>query len=344
MLHRENVALSRLYLLPMNPLQKIAAQAARDKKKIVLPEGADARVAAAARAAEGLAEVIVIAENGDVAGDCGAAQIINPRKNPRADEHAEVLLRARKKDGMTHAQALREIRAPLTLAMCMTACGDADGCVAGAVNTTANVVRAALQIVGMKNEDGLVSSFFFMLHDLPHQALQGPAVFADCAMVIDPDAEQLARIAMDTADSAAALLQLKPRVALLSFSTAGSARHAQVDKVRAAGEIVAARRGDIALLTEVQFDAAVIPEILQRKAPALASLAPANIFIFPDLQSANIGYKIAERLGAVTAVGPILQGLARPVNDLSRGCNVNDIVSLIAVTALQAQKVSANPR
>ncbi|MDA8011818.1 MAG: phosphotransacetylase, partial [Gammaproteobacteria bacterium] len=332
----------------MNPLEQIAARAAREKRKIVLPEGTDARVAAAAaQAAErGLAEVTVIAEGGKT--EAGAAHVVDPMKNERADAHAEALMRARnknQKNEMTREQALREIRAPLTLAMCMVACGDADGCVAGAAHTTADVVRAALQIVGAKaagdSADGLVSSFFLMLHELPHQALRGTAVFADCAMVIDPDAAQLARIAMDTADSAAALLGMKPRVALLSFSTAGSARHAQVDKVRAAGEIVAARRGDIELLPEVQFDAAVVPEILDRKAPGMAGLAPANIFIFPDLQSANIGYKIAERLGAVTAVGPILQGLARPVNDLSRGCRAEDIVSLVAVTALQAQALSA---
>ncbi|MGR3913150.1 MAG: phosphate acyltransferase [Gammaproteobacteria bacterium] len=353
----------------MKALEQIAARAARDKKKIVLPEGADARVAeAAARvAARGLAEVTLLAEGGQVAAErvtegADAVRVMDPRENARADAHVEVLLRARAGKGdteMTRAQAEREIRAPLTLAMCMLACGDADGCVAGAAHSTADVVRAALRIVGvkseggldgaksedglggMKSENGLVSSFFLMLHELPHQALRGAAVFADCAMVIDPDAAQLARIAIDTADSAGALLRMKPRVALLSFSTAGSARHAHVDKVRAAGEMVAAQRGDIALLPEVQFDAAVIPEILQRKAPRMAALAPANIFIFPDLQSANIGYKIAERLGAVSAVGPVLQGLARPVNDLSRGCRVEDIVSLVAVTALQAQALSA---
>lgn len=249
---------------------------------------------------------------------------------------------------MTHAQALEEIRNPLTLAACMVACGDADGCVAGAANVTANVVRAALQIVGVKSrlesnatsglKNGLVSSFFIMQHDQPHQALRGAAIFADCALVIEPDAAQLARIAIDSTDSAVALLGIKPRVALLSFSTAGSARHPHVTKVREAGEIIAQQRPDIALLPEVQFDAAVIPEILRRKAPDINIEAPANIFIFPDLQSANIGYKIAERIGAATAIGPIFQGLKRPVNDLSRGCSVEDIVSLVAVTALQAQK------
>ena len=175
-----------------------------------------------------------------------------------------------------------------------------------------------------------------MEHDLPHQAFQGTALYADCAMVIDPDPEQLASIAMDTADSARALAGIEPRVALLSFSTAGSAEHDFVDKVRKAGDIVAKRRPDIALMTEVQFDAAIVPEILERKAPDIDVPAPANVFIFPDLQSANIGYKIAQRIGGVQATGPVLQGLRLPVNDLSRGCSVVDIVNLVAVTAVQS--------
>ena len=156
-------------------------------------------------------------------------------------------------------------------------------------------------------------------------------------MVIDPDAEQLADIAINTANSAVNLLGIEPTVALLSFSTAGSAKHPNVDKVREAGQIVAGLRPDIKLLPEVQFDAAIVPEILESKAPNIDVSAPANVFVFPDLQSANIGYKIAQRIGGVTAVGPILQGIKKPVNDLSRGCSVEDIVQLVAVTAVQAQ-------
>ncbi len=334
----------------MNALEQIAAQAAKHRKKIVLPEGDDARVlAAAGRVAErGLAEVIIIGNADAVAGAAESARVnpagfrvIDSQQNEQAEKYADVLLRARmRKDaGMTRARALEQIRDPLTLGVCMTACGDADGCVAGAVNTTSDVLRAALQIVGVKS--GLVSSFFIMQHDQPHQALRGPAIFADCAMVIEPDAAQLARIAIDSTDNAVALLKMKPRVALLSFSTAGSADHPRVAKVREAGEIIANQRPDIALLAEVQFDAAVVPEILRRKAPGIQTEAPANIFIFPDLQSANIGYKIAERIGAASAVGPILQGLNRPVNDLSRGCGVDDIVALVAVTALQAATATA---
>lgn len=360
----------------MDALEIIAAAAARRGRTIVLPEGGDARVLeAAARVVErGLARIILLGDGGEIAGLPGI-DIIDPRRNPRADAHAEILLQARAAKGMTRAEALAEIRRPLTLAACMVAGGDADGCVAGAAHVSADVVRAALQIVGAKDGDsdsdsavpnagqesaapsavpdstpnpgresdldqtpGLVSSFFLMQHDLPHQALRAAAVFADCALVIEPSAAQLARIACDTADSAARLLGLRPRVALLSFSTAGSARHRLVDKVRRAGELVAAARPDIELLPEVQFDAAVVPDILRAKAPDIAATvdAPANIFIFPDLQSANIGYKIAERIGGARAVGPILQGLRRPVNDLSRGCSVDDIVNLVAVTAVQA--------
>ena len=342
----------------MNALEEIAAQAAKHKRKIVLPEGDDARVVAAAgRVVErGLASVAVVGDGDAVATlaaaegvDLAGVEVLDPRRNAQAEKHAEVLLRARgakgMAGGMTREQAQAEIRRPLTLAVCMVASGDADGCVAGAANTTSDVVRAALQIVGGKSgggsENNLVSSFFVMLHDLPHQAIRGPAIFADCALVIDPDAAQLARIAMDSADSAVALVKMQPRVALLSFSTAGSASHPLVTKVREAGEIIARQRPDIELLPEVQFDAAVIPEILRRKAPDIKTETPANVFIFPDLQSANIGYKIAERIGGATAVGPILQGLKRPVNDLSRGCGVDDIVALVAVTAVQAHATQA---
>ena len=350
----------------MNELDEIAARAAQTQKKIVLPEGGDARVlqAAAQVTAQGLAEVWLLGERAQLMALAQAEGIdsrvfeqlhlLDPQHNQRAEQHADILLRARRHKGLSRQAALTQVREPLTLGACLLAAGEVDGCVAGAVHTTSDVVRAGLQIVGVRaNEDdgdddnggGLVSSFFIMRFEHPHQALRGAAVFADCALVIEPDAAQLAQIAIDTADSAAALLQLKPRVALLSFSTAGSARHPQVDKVRRAGDIIARRRPDIELLAEVQFDAAVSADILARKAPAMVAAgtvaAPANIFIFPDLQSANIGYKIAERIGAAEAVGPILQGLRRPLNDLSRGCAVEDIVKLVAVTAVQAQAVGA---
>ncbi len=337
----------------MNALEQIAAQATRLTKKIVLPEGGDERVVRAAEqvVAQGLAEIILLGNTEEVAALAKTQQpqrtqrtqenfqVMDTQRNANSEKYAEVLRRAQTRRGkrMTRAQARQQIQHPLHWAMCMVACGDADGCVAGTRHSTADVVRAALQIVGMQAGCNLASSFFIMQPEPSHQALRGAVIFADCALVIDPDAAQLARIAMDSTDSAVALLGLQPRLALLSFSTAGSAEHPQVSKVREAGNIIAQQRPELALIPEVQFDAAVIPEILRRKAPAIQTEAPANIFIFPDLQSANIGYKIAERLGAVRAVGPILQGLRRPVNDLSRGCCVADIVQLVAVTAVQAQ-------
>ncbi len=250
---------------------------------------------------------------------------------------ADVIHEARRHKPLSREEARQLTQNRLMLGVAMVRCGMVNGLVAGAVHATAEVVRSALQVIGMRPDSRVVSSFFLMEHTLPHQASQGTALYADCAMIIDPNPEQLASIAMDTADNARSLAHIEPKVALLSFSTAGSAAHPLVDKVRSAGRIIAMQRPDIDLMTEVQFDAAVMPEILQRKAPDIKISAPANVFIFPDLQSANIGYKIAQRIGGVEATGPILQGLRLPVNDLSRGCSIRDIIRLVAVTAVQSQ-------
>ena len=338
----------------MDALDAIFARASAARKKIALPESSDARILTAAKElrARGLAEIIFLGARAELNSAATAAgvnldefTVVNPANQPRADAYAEIL-RARNPD-LSRDESLQKIRAPLWFAACMVANGDADGCVAGAVHTTAEVARAALKTIGAQpaqaqnhatdnSPRGLVSSFFIMRYAAPHQNLHGAAIFADCALVIDPTAEQLARIAADAADNARALLGLRPRVALLAFSTAGSARHASVDKVRRAGELIARARPDIELLAEVQFDAAVSPEILRRKAPAMPACAPANVFIFPDLQAGNIGYKIAERIGGMRAIGPVLQGLRRPMNDLSRGCGADDIVAMAAITAAQA--------
>lgn len=332
---------------PMNELEQLPARAAQNIKTIVLAEGQDARVVcAAAKVVEReLAKVILIGNPNTIKAMAKAKQVdlrdcrlVDPQQHEQAEKYAGLLARTSKHKDMPHHKAVEKIRCPLTLAVCMVAGGDADGCVAGAVHTTADVIRAALHIVGMSPSNDLISSFFIMQHDLPHQAIRGAAIFADCAVVIDPDATQLAHIAITSADSAVAMLNLKPRVALLSFSTAGSSNHPKVAKVREAGAIIARQRPDIELMPEVQFDAAIIPEILRHKAPTMETNAPANVFIFPDLQSGNIGYKIAERIGRATAVGPILQGLKRPVNDLSRGSRMEDIVTLVAATAVQAQQ------
>ncbi len=335
----------------MDPIKHIIKQAKANPKRIVLPEAGDIRVLAAAALVvqEGLAKVVLIGDRDAVLHLAGEHHIeIENRQhlvieNPEASNHTEKyidrLFQAHQHKGLTLDQARKQVVDPLTFATLKVMSGDADGVVAGAINTTSAVVKTALQLIGMRPQSELVSSFFLMQHNLPHHALQGTAIYADCALVIEPDAAQLADIAIASADSAKNLVGLEPKVALLSFSTAGSATHRNVDKVIEAGAIIRQTRPDIALMTEVQFDAATVPLILQQKAPTMSVTAPANVFIFPDLQAANIGYKIAQHIGGVAAVGPVLQGLQHPVNDLSRGCSVEDIVQLVAVTSVQAGRM-----
>ena len=302
-----------------------------------MPESDDPRIMEAAMSVsrQRLAGIILLGKH-RLPADTEHVEVIDPETSARKSDYIESLMKLNQRGGMIRAEAEAQIKDPLVFGMLMVASGDADGCVAGAVNRTSDVVRNALRIIGTSPGISLVSSFFIMQHDLPHQAIQGTALYADCALVIDPDPPQLAGIATASADSAISLAGLDPKVCLLSFSTSGSANHPHVDKVIRAGQIIREKRPDIALMSEVQFDAAVIPEILERKAPGIAVQAPANVFIFPDLQSANIGYKIAQRIGGVKAIGPVLQGLNRPVNDLSRGCSVDDIVQLVCVTSVQA--------
>lgn len=329
----------------MNTLSKIIDTAKSRTGRVVLPEGTDRRVIEAASIIvdQKIAEVILIGNPNEIDAiakdgsfDISGVSVINPADSDQQQEMASVLYEARQHKGISEARALAMISNPLLMGASMVRAGMTDGMVAGATHPTADVVRSALQLVGKKSDSKIVSSFFLMQHELSHQAIQGTALYADCGMVIEPNAEELACIAIDSADSAADLAGIDPKVALLSFSTAGSAEHANVTRVREAGDIVSRLRPDIKLMTEVQFDAAIIPEILEKKAPQIKITAPANVFIFPDLQSGNIGYKIAQRIGGVQAIGPVLQGLNKPINDLSRGCSVADIVNLVAVTAVQA--------
>ena len=329
----------------MHTLEKILSRSQEHNKSIVLPEGDDPRVidAAVYIAQENIATVHLISSSSETrqiieSKEYGQDQIvlIDATKDEIQEKYAAILVEARQHKGLTMDQALTAISQPLVLGACMVRSGFSDGMVAGAAHATADVVRAGLQIIGMNPASELVSSFFIMEHQLSHQAYQGTAIYADCAMVIDPNSAQLASIAIDTAQSAVNLIGIDPTLALLSFSTAGSAQHANVDKVRDAGRLITSQRPDLKLMTEVQFDAAIIPEILKAKAPDIGINAPANIFIFPDLQSGNIGYKIAQRIGGVQAIGPVLQGLQQPINDLSRGCSVDDIINLVAVTSVQS--------
>ena len=317
----------------MKPLDRILAAAQANPRHIILPEGGDPRVAeAAARmTAEGLARITLM-DGPAVAGVTALA----PAEAPDLPELAEHWHRMRAARGMTADRALAEMRDPIRQAAMRVRLGQADGTVAGAVATTADTVRAALQIIGRAPGAGIVSSFFLMLSCGPAAPIRGGMIFADCGLVVEPDVEGLASIALSAADSCRRLLAEEPRVALLSFSTAGSADHPSLLKIREALALVRAAAPGLEIDGEMQFDAALDDAIRSKKAPNSALTGRPNVFVFPDLASGNIGYKIAQRLGGLTAIGPILQGLAKPANDLSRGCSVEDIVNASAVTAVQA--------
>ncbi|ATQ58069.1 phosphate acetyltransferase [Paracoccus yeei] len=318
----------------MKPLDRILAAVRARPRHIILPEGGDPRVAeAAARmTAEGLARITLM-DGPAVAGVTALA----PAEAPDLPELAEHWHRMRAARGMTAERALAEMRDPIRQAAMRVRLGQADGTLGGAVATTADTVRAALQIIGRAPGAGIVSSFFLMLSCGPAAPIRGGMIFADCGLVVEPDVEGLASIALSAADSCRRLLAEEPRVALLSFSTAGSADHPSLLKIREALALVRAAAPGLEIDGEMQFDAALDDAIRSKKAPNSALTGRPNVFVFPDLASGNIGYKIAQRLGGLTAIGPILQGLAKPANDLSRGCSVNDIIAATAITQLQAE-------
>lgn len=330
----------------MKALHRILAQARAVPKNIVLCEGDDVRVlrAAVRASGEGLAHITLVGKPPAVlalarehALDLGRVRLIDPAASSEAEHYAQQLFLLRQAKGMTVEQARVAVQDPLCYANLMVRLGDADGCVAGAVHTTANVVRNAIQIIGVDPAFKLVSSFFLMMLCEPFHHLKGGFIFSDCALVVDPNAVELADIAMAAADSAQALLMEEPRVAMLSFSTSGSAHHAAVDKVHAATAKVKAQRPTLAIDGDVQLDAAIVAEISQRKVKDSVVNGRANVLVFPNLDAGNIGYKMAERMGGAVAIGPLLQGLNKPANDLSRGCSADDVYNVIAVTAVQAQ-------
>lgn len=327
----------------MSAFEFILERARSKLRRVVLPEAADDRIlcAAASAARQGLAWPVLLGSADSLheraialQESLEACEIVDPSEPELIERCASALVLKRQHRGMTREKAIEALADPVTLACAMVATGDVDGCVAGACCSTAEVVNNALRYVGKSDTDTQVSSFFLMLMG-PGHPVQGLLLLADCALVIAPDDMQLADIAIATGESAQRLIGMTPEIAMLSFSTAGSARHASVRKVQRATERLRSLRPDWRVVGEVQLDAAVVPAVLQRKAPAQATDSPCNTLIFPDLNAGNIGYKLLERFAGAVAVGPILQGLTRPVNDLSRGCSTEDVVNIIAVTAAQ---------
>lgn len=323
----------------MTALEKILALAKSHPSRIVLAEGDDPRVVAAAcRAAQdGLAQLAVVAQPERFAALAqnhpAADQIVchDPAQSSKLDDYIACYLELRQHKGVTPDKARQAMLDPLGFAAMMVRQGDADGSIGGAVATTSDTVRAALQIIGKAPDSALVSSFFLML-----LTPDKPVVFADCGLVIEPDAAQLAQIAISSARSFTALTGQTPRVAMLAFSTLGSAQHACLTPVIEAVKLAKDLDPSLIIDGEIQFDAAFNSDIAQRKAPDSPLQGAANVFVFPNLHAGNIGYKIAQRIGGATALGPVLQGLNRPANDLSRGCHADDIYHMIAITAAQA--------
>ncbi|WP_163192621.1 phosphate acetyltransferase [Clostridium thermarum] len=331
----------------MEFMQKIWQMAQQDKKRIVLPEGEEERTLLACETIvkNGLAELVLVGNIGKIkskAKEIGAniegIAIEDPENSERTSLFAQQFYELRKSKGMTMEKAEKIVRDPLYYGTMLVKLGYVDGMVSGAVHTTGDLLRPGLQIVKTAPGVSVVSSFFIMVVPDCKYGEEGMLVFSDCAVNPNPNAEQLASIAIATAETAKNLCGIDPKVAMLSFSTMGSADHELVEKVRKATEIAKERRPDLLIDGEMQLDAAIVKKVADQKAPGSKVAGNANVLIFPDLQAGNIGYKLVQRFAKAEAIGPICQGFARPINDLSRGCSAEDIVNVVAVTAVQAQK------
>jgi phosphate acetyltransferase len=332
----------------MDFLEKIKKRAAGNKKNIVLPEGNEERTMRAADVIleEGFANIILIGNPEEIEAESrrmvlkniSQATIVDPKNHEKKEVYTDLLYDLRKKKGMTWDQAAKFVENPLYLSVLMIKNGDADGEVAGAENATGDVLRPALQIVKTKPGISVVSGAFIMILKDKEFGEDGIIVFADGAVHPYPSTEELAEIAVSTGHTTRDLLGIEPQIAMLSFSTKGSAKHELVDKVVKATELAREKDSSLKIDGELQVDAAIIPEIARKKAPDSEIAGHANVFIFPSLESGNIAYKLVQRLAHSEAIGPVLQGMASPINDLSRGCSVADIVGLVAITANQAME------
>lgn len=332
----------------MSVLDSIKEKAKADVKHILLPEGSEERTVQAARIItdEKIAKVTLLGDEEEIKKVaekfnvclCGI-DIINPLTDPDFEHYANGFYELRKAKGMTPEKARETIKNTLFYACMMIKECKADGMVSGAINTTGNTLRPGLQIIKMAKGINTISSCFIM--EIPNKEYgdNGLMLFGDCAININPNPDELASIAIATANTAKTLLGMDPKVAMLSFSTKGSAKHENVDKVTAALAKVKELAPDLDVDGELQADAAMVPKVAALKAPGSKVAGHANVLIFPDLQAGNIGYKLVQRLAGAEAVGPVSQGFAKPINDLSRGCSIADIVSVVAITAVQAQAI-----
>jgi len=330
----------------MDLLEEIRKRAKKSPKRIVLPEGEDERTikATAEILKEDIAEIILLGNESKIKDktqslkiDIGKVRIIEPEKSEKLNDYVNTYCEIRKEKEISKDEAFSIMKEPLFYGTMLVKKGEADGLVSGAIHTTAETIRPALQIIKTAPGVKKASSSFLMILKDEKFGENGTLIFADCAILPNPNKEELANIAIASAKTAKDLMGCEPRVAMLSFSTKGSASHKLVDKVIKATEIVKEKAPGLLVDGELQADAALIPQVASQKAPKSPIAGKANVLIFPDLNSANIGYKLVQRLAGTQAIGPILQGLARPVNDLSRGCSVEDIINLVAITSIQAQ-------